>query len=420
VENIDYEALHQRLAQAIVEAADSISRDTQKFTDHFIVQLAAAGYHVSPEAQAALTQYVDDIVAAVRATIARSVAIGYGKQATPSVLQSPWVLAATEDAFSARWPDGLTLSDKLWNWRKSALEGVHEQLRAGIATGDAASKVIYAMQRAIERDAGTRFEMVSNNSTQWVRSLQRAARGMIHKPADRQVWNKTVADAQKYINKLAETGSRSASERLLSQIQQAVKTGQEGLVDNAVKWWLYDRQLYDLKRIVRTEAATAAHRAVIDATLADDSIIGYQWLLSPSHAVPDICDYYANIDMGLGQGVWTKEAVPRHKAHPHCMCALQPRVRRIKQAGSQNYVEFIQRASPDLREQLLPEWVKAALKDGMLLDQFVRPDGLGLVTKTAATESINTHVASDIVAKLAQKATPAAQLQRFQLKQSYI
>jgi hypothetical protein len=58
------------------------------------------------------------------------------------------------------------------------------------------------------------------------------------------------------------------------------------------------------------------HNAVIDSTHDDSTIIGYQWRLSGSHKIFDICDYYANIDMGLGKGVWTKDAVPRHKAHP--------------------------------------------------------------------------------------------------------
>jgi hypothetical protein len=62
-------------------------------------------------------------------------------------------------------------------------------------------------------------------------------------------------------------------------------------------------------------------------------VIGYQWRLSSSHPFPDICDYYAGVDFGLGRGVWPKEKVPPEKAHPHCMCSLVPRVTPVQQPG---------------------------------------------------------------------------------------
>ncbi len=130
--------------------------------------------------------------------------------------------------------------------------------------------------------------------------------------------------------------------------------------------------------------ATAAHRAVIASAEGDDSIIGFQWRLSGSHPATDICDYYANIEMGLGKGVWTKEAVPHHKAHPHCMCLLIPRVTPIKRAGSKNYAEFIRNATPARRDQLLPKWAKDAVDTGVKLDKLIKPGGLGLLSKQDA------------------------------------
>jgi len=88
--------------------------------------------------------------------------------------------------------------------------------------------------------------------------------------------------------------------------------------------------------------------------------------------------------MGLGRGVWTKDSVPRHKAHPHCMCLLIPRVTRIKHVGSQDYAEFVKGVTPERREQLLPKWAQAALKKGAPLDQMIRADGFGLISKKDA------------------------------------
>lgn len=37
------------------------------------------------------------------------------------------------------------------------------------------------------------------------------------------------------------------------------------------------------------------------------------------------CDFYSQSDLyGLGSGVYPKESLPRHPAHPHCMCLLEP------------------------------------------------------------------------------------------------
>ena len=101
--------------------------------------------------------------------------------------------------------------------------------------------------------------------------------------------------------------------------------GKDELIDKAVKYWLYDRQKYFLKRIVRTEAATAFHVSQIQATENDPYLLGYQWRLSSAHPRVDICDEWARVDQGLGAGVWSKDRVPRGKAHPHCMCYLLPR-----------------------------------------------------------------------------------------------
>jgi len=129
--------------------------------------------------------------------------------------------------------------------------------------------------------------------------------------------------------------------------------------------------------------ATAAHRAVIASVEGDASIIGFQWRLSGSHPTSDICDYYANIEMGLGKGVWTKAAVPHHKAHPHCMCLLIPRGTPIKSSGSKNYGEFIQNVNPERRAQLMPAWAREAVKNGTPISDLIRQDGLGLITQEA-------------------------------------
>lgn len=93
---------------------------------------------------------------------------------------------------------------------------------------------------------------------------------------------------------------------------------------------------------------------VIASCIDDPDIIGFRWELSSIHSEPDICDLFASIEMGFGKGVWTKDAVPKQKAHPGCKCKLSPRVTRIKQAGSLSYAELIHSLTPEQRTQLFP------------------------------------------------------------------
>jgi hypothetical protein len=390
---VDYEALYKKLAQAVVKAEGKIGDDTAVFVARFVAQLRAQGYQLDGAADSSLTGYLADMETTLKSAITEAVVIGSGLALTAENIRSKAVMGMMTDAFAERWPDGLTLSDRLWRWTNAARDGVEKQLAQGVALNKANGSIVYDMQRAIERaNAGQRFKIVSDSLDNWVEELHHNALSMIHSPDMKKEWQGIIDDVAAHIESLSRTGTRTAAEQLLKQIKKAVEAGDEALVDAAVKWWTYDKQLYDLKRIVRTEMATAAHRAVIASSVDDPTVIGYQWRLSGSHPVSDICDYYASIEMGLGKGVWTKEAVPKHKAHPHCMCLIIPRVTHIKQRGNRNYGEFIKNAPADRRAQLLPAWANDAVKGGAKLDSLIRPDGLGILTHNEA-------VAAGLVAK---------------------
>ena len=379
--------IYARLAQEIIQQEGLIATDAQTFVDKLAAKLKAEDQQITPAVQAELTSYLTAMQAAIKTGIATALALPV-TGTTGKAMTSVRINQLAEQAYSERWPDGLRLSDRLWNWQESVRTGLTKTVQDGIKAGEAVNKVAMAMQRTIEREHGGQlFKIVEHHQDDWVKALHEAATDLIHNPADRAEWNRVVGEAEDRILSLKTTGSRSGAERVLDQMKKAVLKGSEELADKAVKWWLYDQQQYHLKRIVRTEMATALHRAVIASVEGDASIIGFQWRLSASHPVTDICDYYANIDMGLGKGVFTKEAVPHHKAHPHCMCLLIPRVSEIKQAGSLNYGDFLRNSPVDRRNQLLPLWAKEAVKKGVVLDSLIKPDGFGLITKQQATSA---------------------------------
>jgi len=412
----DYNALYRQLWQAILQADGQIGNDMTAFVQRFLdvlhqsrqgvvnpsvpatdayVRKALSDLALDPELEKELTAYLDEATKQLKSLITASVALGAAGMGSEAVKKQ------VAQAYSRRWPDGLRLSDRVWHYQEQVRTGLTDVLKNSIRQQYASSKIIYQMQRLVERTPGhRRFELVGSHGAQWVEKLANVAKGTIHTPEAQVLWQNTQADVEDYIQKLAKTGTRHASTQLLNQVRKAVAKGQAGLVDKAVKWWLYDKQLYHFKRIARTEMATAAHRAVIASTKEDSDIIGYQWRLSSSHPKPDICDYYANIEMGLGKGVWSKDSVPEHKAHPHCQCLLLPRVSQIKQKGSQDYPAFIENADEKLRAQLLPKWVKSALAEGVSLKKLIRKDGLGLIKKQDAVGILDHHVASNIFNRL--------------------
>ncbi|MFU8789276.1 MAG: hypothetical protein ACNA7G_09620 [Methylobacter sp.] len=109
--------------------------------------------------------------------------------------------------------------------------------------------------------------------------------------------------------------------------------------------------------------------------------------------------------------MWTKDAVQQQKGHPHCQCLLIPRVSKVKQTGSTNYAEFIKNSPPKLQDQLLPVWAKEAVQDGVALDDLIKPDGVGLLSKQEAMPLLNNAVVEKLVAKLAEKAKNSGALQ---------
>lgn len=378
------ERLHRKLAQAIVKSERRLTADTAAFVEGFARELAASGREeLTQEQQRDLQAWMNGALENLRTGIETAIAAG----AQAGILTDERVGQLALEAYAKRWPDGLNLSSRIWKWQGDTRRGVTDVLAQGIRQSRGVGDVLYRIQYAIENEAGRVFEIVNKYEGDWVEDLYSAAQEAIHNPAGRKAWNNTARQIRRHINQLKMSGTRPAADRVFSQMQKAVAKGNAELADQALKWWIYDKQLYHIKRVVRTEMADAAHNAIIAATEAEPEIIGYQWRLSASHPEPDICDYYASVEMGLGRGVWPKEMVPRHKAHPHCMCLLVPRISKVKRPGERTYADFLRNASPERQAQLMPQWAREAVESGVSLDNLIREDGVALITREAAISS---------------------------------
>ena len=382
----DYNDLYKRLWQAVLATEGKLDGDAKTFMDRFIKQLQDDGYKLSSKAKTQLNAHFMAVESSLKSGISQAIAIASVKPAdVKKAMASKEVLQATEAAFVRQWQDGKNLSDRLWNFQTEMTRGIEQTLKEGARTGKSINKLVYDMQYSLERNGAAKFaETYATHADDWAMRLYDQGRLLI-KTADGAVdWKKAVELQRGLIESLEVNGTKRAAERALSQMELAVNKGSEALLSSSLRWWGYDKQLYFLKRIARTEMSTAAHNGVIDATVHDKLILGYQWRLSSSHPSPDICDYYASVEMGLGKGVYTREAVPRSKAHPHCMCLLIPRVTKIKEKGSADYGRFIQTLPAEARDKLLPKWARDAHALGTPLNQLVKADNLGLITKAEA------------------------------------
>lgn len=370
----DPAALHQKLWKLALELEGQLDGDAQAAAAKLVERLRADGWQITPDTLAEVAAYW----AGIRAALKDGIATAY--QLAPTTLADELVASLAEQAFAAAWPDGKTLSTRLWGLEQSYLDGMKQVLADGIRRGESVSALVLDLQREIEKDF-TRFALVHNATEDWAAELASAASDAIANPAARKRYNQLIKDLKPYLDELKDTGTRHAALTVFKKIQKAVEEGNADALGQALNWWLYDKQQYLLKRIARTELATAQHRAVIESAIHDPDVIGFQWRLSSTHPEPDICDYYAGIEMGLGKGVWTKDAVPRHKAHPHCMCLLVPRVSPIRTPGAMNYADFIRNVTPERRNTLLPKWAREAMSKGATLEDMIRGDGFGLLTQ---------------------------------------
>lgn len=335
---IDWDALHAGLWQAVVAQTEVLAQSTAGYTAAIIESLRASGWELDAESE----QRVTDLLAAtdeiLREGIERAVApivAAVHPGARAAQMRSEWMARQVAEAYDRRWPDGLDLSQRVWRWQDETRRGVSEVLAAGVRTGAATGRVQMDIQRAIEAQAGERFAITTAQTRDWASDLYDAARASIRSPGGVDYWDKTVKRAISHIEGLKDGGTRRQAQHALAQMRKAVAAGRMDLLEKQMHWWIYDRQQYAIRRVVRTEMATASHRAVIGSTIEDDLIVGYLWRLSGSHPVADICDVYAGVDFGLGKGVFPKDRVPAGKAHPHCMCSLTPTTRRQRRDGAE-------------------------------------------------------------------------------------
>ena len=244
-----------------------------------------------------------------------------------------FVSKVAEEIINHRYPDGLNLSERVWKWKKELKEGLKKTLLSQARLRNSAQQIAYELQYTIEQIEKGKFTttMAEKQIPKIVKKLKQTAILSIANGGDLASWRKVVKQVEKYMGKLTDNiqyGLKPSYKKLLKDFEKAILERSEEAINEAVKWWIYDKQLYRLKVISRTEMSNAYHLSLIKSTIKDPSVIGYRWKLSRSHKIRDICDDLAHKDhYGLGPGIFPKDKVPKVKclaSHPQCLCYIVP------------------------------------------------------------------------------------------------
>jgi len=244
-----------------------------------------------------------------------------------------FVSDAMASAFETRIA-GKTLSRRLWIAADDLMQNLARTLAEGVRSGEKISKLVAEMQSAIEKAAGVAGKVEFDVSKDWLARLNKTSRGLIADPSGAAKWSRTIAKSRKLAEKIRDAPSRRKALESLRKIEEAVKAANQELLDAAINEHLVNKQARYLLRIARTERQIANIRAVGDAMAKDRSVIGFRWKLNALHPEPDICDRLANVEFGLGRGVFPKGSCPRSVGHPNCLCTIIPVTRPASERGT--------------------------------------------------------------------------------------
>ena len=330
IEQLDWADLHRRLWAAISSYDGRLAATSREYSDAIREAVRAAEGRLSAEAEQYIVDYLDAAEAMVRDGLAAAVSpLGAAAQAAGAdVLRDELVARTVQASYARRWPDGLRLSDRVWAWQGRTRAGVSEALAAGLRLERGAGSVLMDMQRAVEAVEGQRFAIVTQQWDDWASRLASEGRRAAGDPRLLTAWRDALAEATEHVRGLRDGGTRRQAQAALADIREAVLSGRRDLLDRRLEWWLYDRQQYVMRRVIRTEMANAQHGAVLEIGNADEDVTGYRWRRSARPGSdPCQCELYATIDFGAGPGYWPRRRVPRGKPHPHCMCSVTPTTR---------------------------------------------------------------------------------------------
>jgi len=108
------------------------------------------------------------------------------------------------------------------------------------------------------------------------------------------------------------------------RVIEAAKKGDMAQVQKELDYAVQRKMRYNAERVLRTEQERAIGAAEAEEIAQDEDVKFVRFTLSPWHSVRDICDAYAEADMGYGKGVYPLDKAPSLPVHPNGKSTLEP------------------------------------------------------------------------------------------------
>ena len=141
-------------------------------------------------------------------------------------------------------------------------------------------------------------------------------------------------------------------------IVEAMETHNDKALKRALKVALEEKARYYATRIAQTEQQRSINLARAKEYIDDKEIAFVKYRMSSKHPMMDICDYYANLDVGYGKGIVPKAQMVTLPLHPHCMCRYDPYYLPVKRKKPTPWLE---KQSESVQRQVLggyAQWKK--------------------------------------------------------------
>ena len=133
-------------------------------------------------------------------------------------------------------------------------------------------------------------------------------------------------EIMKQIEKLKTKPLRIAYKDLIRKMDTFTDEELQKLLNTAY----HEKMRYYANRIAKTETHRAFMSKRAKDMLEDDEVEFVKYEMSPAHKKTDICDFYANLDVGYGRGVIPKREMRATPLHPHCYCIYTPYYKKVK------------------------------------------------------------------------------------------
>ncbi|WP_281950268.1 hypothetical protein [Nitrosophilus kaiyonis] len=124
----------------------------------------------------------------------------------------------------------------------------------------------------------------------------------------------------KKINKLKTSPLRASYTQLLEELEKQNKKALDKVFKTAVE----EKARFYANRIAQTEIFRAKNWQNAVEYFEDDEVEFVKYEMSSYHPKKDICDFYANLNIGYGKGIVPKSEMRTLPLHPFCRCKYIP------------------------------------------------------------------------------------------------